>query len=560
MTGSWITPFWGTWEIKVEAIRLKDGQTALLEPKEIDVKEVEIARPAIASRMTVIKRASKKSDSARTPYLANIHIMKGDLSALEGVLCYKYWVTKKNHVPTSGREGEAKLKQLATTRQPAGRSGLTIKDGFIVGSKHSRVLLTSRLRHRDFFKGLKERLNPTRCTFPQPSSELLDNVSREGSVTTNWILRYSTLPSWDDETEIFKEADGLEGENHGDGGFWSGPELMRRHVLSEWGELFEYAIVDDFEEELVLDTEAGEELVEPFESWEEARSFLLRFSRGDRNRHSIWSALEMSLALSLDPLDEEEVIDRLASCLKAPGRFKLVRRPSVPRFVTYLQPPEEAKKTVPEEAKVWIKLRVVDDESDQAISGVKLELRRQDGMKATLTTGPGGKAELSPTTAGRHEVTCDLSKAVLEETLVFVTVADVGTGTTEKPTKPTEEITGKLHRERESAPGQDRRDPRKHRQDRGHDLAAAREVQLGHLRGKEGERAPAQGHRVHRGGRGGPLRCLRGRQRARRPLRPAPLEGDRPRGPKDPHDPGQKAQSETLRAFALSTVRPAIRG
>lgn len=117
----------------------------------------------------------------------------------------------------------------------------------------------------------------------------------------------------------------------------------------------------------------------------------------------------------------EQLVRQVASLVSL-GSLRLVRVPPAPEPTgRYLRHKPEA--LVPDdfvEELQRLRLQVVEDATDDPISGVKLSIGLPDGSQKQATTDSSGRIELSSVPPGYAQVNSTLDGATLKETLVFV--------------------------------------------------------------------------------------------------------------------------------------------
>jgi hypothetical protein len=72
------------------------------------------------------------------------------------------------------------------------------------------------------------------------------------------------------------------------------------------------------------------------------------------------------------------------------------------------KPPEEPPPGPPSTTKTWIGIKVVKDETGEAVSGVRFRLRLSDGRETTATTRADGSLEIHDIDPG----TCDILEMI----------------------------------------------------------------------------------------------------------------------------------------------------
>ncbi|HEX5753593.1 MAG TPA: LysM peptidoglycan-binding domain-containing protein [Archangium sp.] len=126
-------------------------------------------------------------------------------------------------------------------------------------------------------------------------------------------------------------------------------------------------------------------------------------------------------AAEFGPRSTEQLVRQVASLVLL-GSLRLVRVPRAPeptgRFLRH-KPEELTLEDVVEETQ-WLRLQVVDDVSDEPISGLKLSIGLPDGTQKQATTDSSGRIELSGVPPGYAQVDAPLDGATLKETLTFV--------------------------------------------------------------------------------------------------------------------------------------------
>ncbi|HYO65150.1 MAG TPA: LysM domain-containing protein, partial [Archangium sp.] len=121
------------------------------------------------------------------------------------------------------------------------------------------------------------------------------------------------------------------------------------------------------------------------------------------------------------PRSTDQLVRQVASLVSL-GSLRLVRVPRAPEPTgRYLRHTPEV--LTPEdfvEETQWLRLQVVDDATDDPISGLKLSIGLPDGSQKQATTDSSGRIELSSVPPGYAQVSSKLEGATLKETLVFV--------------------------------------------------------------------------------------------------------------------------------------------
>jgi hypothetical protein len=125
-------------------------------------------------------------------------------------------------------------------------------------------------------------------------------------------------------------------------------------------------------------------------------------------------------------LRHREVLKRLSTLLVtgdlriASLRFEPQPLPSAPAAEA---PPEEEEQkagvpVAPPVTEHWVQFKVIDDETDAPIDGVKIEVKLPDGRVETLETRGGGMAEVRGLDPGK----CDVVRILDEEGLEVVSI------------------------------------------------------------------------------------------------------------------------------------------
>ncbi|WNG57117.1 LysM peptidoglycan-binding domain-containing protein [Archangium gephyra] len=126
-------------------------------------------------------------------------------------------------------------------------------------------------------------------------------------------------------------------------------------------------------------------------------------------------------AAEFGPRSTDQLVRQVASQV-ALGSLRLVRVPRAPeptgRYLRH-KPEELTPADFVEETK-WLRLQVVDDVTDDPISGLKLSIVLPDGSQKQATTDSSGRIELSSVPPGYAQVNAALDGATLAETLIFV--------------------------------------------------------------------------------------------------------------------------------------------
>jgi hypothetical protein len=132
--------------------------------------------------------------------------------------------------------------------------------------------------------------------------------------------------------------------------------------------------------------------------------------------------------LRLFARSDAEVIDHVADLLDR-GRLVLRRSwslqgrsPALPVAQTARGPAAVERPTA------WIKLQVLEDASGAPVSGVRLAIKRTDGMWTRETTGADGMIGIKGMVSGTCTAICDLTDAVLGDTLAVIPGSEVKQG------------------------------------------------------------------------------------------------------------------------------------
>ncbi|AKJ03064.1 hypothetical protein ATI61_113251 [Archangium gephyra] len=117
----------------------------------------------------------------------------------------------------------------------------------------------------------------------------------------------------------------------------------------------------------------------------------------------------------------DQLVRQVASLVSL-GSLRLVRVPRAPeptgRYLRH-KPEELTPEDFVEETQ-RLRLQIVDDVTDEPISGVKLSIVLPDGSRKQATTDSSGRIELSSVPPGYAQVSSAIDGATLKETLVFV--------------------------------------------------------------------------------------------------------------------------------------------
>jgi hypothetical protein len=133
----------------------------------------------------------------------------------------------------------------------------------------------------------------------------------------------------------------------------------------------------------------------------------------------------MGAQLNVRACSDDEVIEHVADLLVL-GRLVLQRTRCPRPDLTAVLP--EAAGTRPAAAartRAWIKLQVVEDASEEPVAGVRLTIRRTDGMWTSGTTGDDGLVEVSGMESGSCAAICELKGGTLDDTLAVVPGSNV---------------------------------------------------------------------------------------------------------------------------------------
>lgn len=144
--------------------------------------------------------------------------------------------------------------------------------------------------------------------------------------------------------------------------------------------------------------------------------------REHANQHVLRELLyNHGLSRAYGPVSVDELAQRVAAQLWE-DRLRLAEAP--PTRMRVIVPPheeeEEAPAPAPVEEKYTFSLQVVDDATDQPISGIKLRIKLPTGSSQQSTTDGSGNIRVSNVPEGRIEVVSVIDGATLDETLAFV--------------------------------------------------------------------------------------------------------------------------------------------
>lgn len=162
-----------------------------------------------------------------------------------------------------------------------------------------------------------------------------------------------------------------------------------------------------------------------------AKQFLSGFMNDLINRQTLREFLRSEFGDDCSRMNDHEVVDCLARYM-IDKRFQIVLpatspfSPESPGFTRRLGYKEKREKRVPVTTgpTAWIKIKVVDDETGEPVSGVMLTIKKTDSKMTTRNTRADGTIEIDQMISGSCELSCDLEGASLEDTLACVSVGD----------------------------------------------------------------------------------------------------------------------------------------
>ncbi len=138
-------------------------------------------------------------------------------------------------------------------------------------------------------------------------------------------------------------------------------------------------------------------------------------------------------AIVLSPVPRAGIVDNVVTLVRA-GRLVLLD----PRFVGPIagggsgsaspDQPEEPPVPPPPSQTAFIKIRVVDDATNERYGGIVLKVKLPNGQQRDFTTRPDGLVEINDIDPGTCDVTCDLTGARVTDTLDFVAMGAAGGG------------------------------------------------------------------------------------------------------------------------------------
>ncbi len=169
----------------------------------------------------------------------------------------------------------------------------------------------------------------------------------------------------------------------------------------------------------------------------DAKVYLFRFMRSIDAMgvfRKIIQAQTNHSASNLENLRDDHVIDIMAEIL-ARGGLKLGQaiHPARYRGIWHTTPRsiEDAlfeqpalKESPPAPANGWIKIRIVDDETNRPAMGIGLDIKFPDGYESHYPVGVTGNIEVRAIASGRCDISCNFSDVYIEDCFKFVKVGE----------------------------------------------------------------------------------------------------------------------------------------